>query len=188
MGGRSIFVISCTLSVRLSVLLHTETTHVCTMVRVKLRHGREYIIHGSTANSHHQGLVTLALISSFMVTKQTFELSVIWEAGVLGTSLWLRNCRWIIIHWILWPLIFKPQQCNFRNFGYNVTNITHSEAHENKSDDLPVRHYQTWRINSKVIHLTICSKFWANHFRNIELIIKHLFPNSWINTTLNCLW
>ena len=49
-----------------------------------------------------------------------------------------------------------------------------SEAHENKSDDLPVRHYQTRRINSKVIHLIMCSKFRANHFRNIELIINHL--------------
>ena len=62
------------------------------------------------------------------------------------------------------------------------------EVHENKSDDLLVMHYQTRRINSKVIHLTICLKFRANHFRNIELIINHLFPNSWINTTLNCLW
>ena len=63
-----------------------------------------------------------------------------------------------------------------------------SEAHENKSDDLPVRHYQTRRINSKVIHLIICSKFRANHFRNFELIINHLFPNSWINTTFNHSW
>ena len=146
-------------------------------------------IHGSTANSNHKGLVTQALISSFMVSKQTFELPVIWKTGMLVTSLWLRNRCWLIIHWILWPLIPKPQQCYFHNFWYNVTNITpFSEAHENKSDDLPVRHYQTRRINSKVIHLIICSKFRANHFRNIELIINHLFPNSWINTTFNCLW
>ena len=44
-------------------------------------------------------------------------------------------------------------------------------------------HYQTRMINSKVIHLTICLKFRANHFRNIELIINHLFQNSWLNTT-----
>ena len=62
------------------------------------------------------------------------------------------------------------------------------EAHENKSDDLPVMHYQTRRINSKVIYLTMCFKFRANHFRNIELIINHLFLNGWINTTFNCLW
>ena len=80
---------------------------------------------GSKANSHHKGLVTQALISSFMVAKQTFELPVIWEAGVLVTSLWLRNRCWLIIHWILCPLISKPQQCYFHNFGYNVTNITH---------------------------------------------------------------
>ena len=82
-------------------------------------------IHGSTANSHHKALVTQALISSFMVTKQTIELPVIWKAGVLVTPLWLRNRCWLSIHWILWPLISKPQQCYFHNFGYNVTNITH---------------------------------------------------------------
>ena len=31
----------------------------------------------TTANSNHKGLVTQALISSFMVTKHTFELPVI---------------------------------------------------------------------------------------------------------------
>ena len=141
-------------------------------------------IHGSTADSNHKGLVTQALISSFMVTKQTVELT-----GMLVTSLWLRNRCWLIIHWILWPLIHKPLQCYFHNFWYNVTNITRFPRHMKiKSDDLPVRHYQTRRINSKVIHLIMCSKFRANHFRNIELIINHLFPNSWMKTTFNCLW
>ena len=62
-------------------------------------------IHGSTANSPHKGPVMQALISSFMVTKQTLQLPVIWEAGVLLTSLWLKNRFWLVIHWILWPLI-----------------------------------------------------------------------------------
>ena len=83
----------------------------------------------STANSNHKGLVTQALISSFMVTKQTFELPVIWETRILVTSLWLRNRCWLIIHWILWPLIPKPQQCYFHNFWYNVTNITRFPRH-----------------------------------------------------------
>ena len=82
-------------------------------------------IPGSMANSHSKWLVTQALISSFTVTKQTFELPVIWEAVLLVTSLWLRNRCWPIIHWILWPLIYKPRQYYFHNFGYNVTNITH---------------------------------------------------------------
>ena len=86
-------------------------------------------IHVSTANSNHKGLVTQALISSFMATKQTFKLPVMWEVGVLVTSLWLRNRCWLIIHWILWPLLSKPQQCYFHNFGYNVTNITHFPRH-----------------------------------------------------------
>ena len=51
-SGRSIFVIGCTLSVRLSVRLHTETVQVCTMVRVKLRRGREYINHRSNLNKY----------------------------------------------------------------------------------------------------------------------------------------
>ena len=51
-GGRSIFVIGCTLSVRLSVRLHTEAVQVCAMVRVKLRRGREYINHRSNLNKY----------------------------------------------------------------------------------------------------------------------------------------
>ena len=51
-GGRSIFVIGCTLSARLSVRLHTETVQVCTMVRVKLRRGREYIHNRSNLNKY----------------------------------------------------------------------------------------------------------------------------------------
>ena len=51
-GGRGIFVIVCTLSVRLSVRLHTETVQVCTMVRVKLHRGREYINHRSNLNEY----------------------------------------------------------------------------------------------------------------------------------------
>ena len=86
-------------------------------------------IHGSTAISHHKGLVTQALTPSFKITKQTFEFPVIWEPGVLVTSLCLRNRCWHIIHWILWPLISKPQQCYFHNFGYNITNITHFPRH-----------------------------------------------------------
>ena len=50
--GKSTFVIGCTLSVRLSVRLHTETVQVCTMVRVKLRRGREYINHRSNLNKY----------------------------------------------------------------------------------------------------------------------------------------
>ena len=65
----------------------------------------------------------------FMVTKQTCELPVIWDTGVLVTSLWLRNRCWLIIHWIPWLLIPKPQQCYFHNFGYNVANITHFPRH-----------------------------------------------------------
>ena len=51
-GGRGIFVIGCTLSFRLSGGLHTETVQVCTMVRMKLCHGREYINHRSNLNEY----------------------------------------------------------------------------------------------------------------------------------------
>ena len=146
-------------------------------------------IHGSTANSNHKGLVSQALISSFMVTKQTFELPVIWETGMLVTSLWLRNRCWLIIHWILWPLIPKPQQCYFHNFWYNVTNITRFPRHMKiKVTTFPSGITKHEGLIAKIIYLIMCSKFRANHFRNIELIINHLFPNSWINTTFNCLW
>ena len=133
------------------------------------------------------------------------NLMTIWSAifVLLGVhSVWTRHLPWIIYPS---PRPFCPGGDEFRNiclspyppYWYHSLSpfaclwrpcYWETVADLNKSDDLPVRHYQTRRINSKVMHLTICSNFWANHFRDIELIINNLFPNSWINTTFNCLW
>ena len=135
-------------------------------------------IHGSTVNSSHKGRVTQALVSSFMVTKRTFELPVSWEAGACDVLVIEKPFQ---TYHSLDPLAIDIQTSEmlFSQFWVQCHQYhAFSKAHENISGDLPVSHYQTRRINSKVIHFSICSNFRANHFRNIELIVNNLFSNS----------
>ena len=73
-------------------------------------------IHGSTANSPHKGLVTQALIFSFMVTKQTFGLPVIWEAG----GRW-RPCDWETVADLSFIGSFGHWYLNFSNVIFTIS-------------------------------------------------------------------
>ena len=69
-GGRGIFDIGCTLFVRLSVRLHTETVQVGTMVRVKRRRGRAYIKHRSNSNEYENS-IEISVVEMRTIASQT---------------------------------------------------------------------------------------------------------------------
>ena len=74
-----------------------------------------------------------------------------------------RPCDWETVADLSFIGSFGHWNLNLSNVIFTISGTMSPisrifEARENKSDDLPVMHYQTRRINSKVIHLTICEK------------------------------